>query len=195
MKFHLHLIERNHSILTFNFAIITPFFRSSHRTIKLSKTITSFQEIQILIAYFNHASTPLLLPILSVIVPSAVCVMSSFAAIRFYNFLAFFQYVPFPNMLINEVVIISITLIPATAIYESSNNHQRIILRLHIGEQVDGKIGKMLRKRLTALRTFGVRVEPICKVRNIAIPSCYDLIANYIFTLLITYPQETVIRQ
>ncbi|OXA48594.1 hypothetical protein Fcan01_16127 [Folsomia candida] len=151
--------------------------------------VTTFQGIQILISYFNHASTPLLLPILSVLVPSAVCIMSSFAAIRFYNFLPIFRYVQFPIVFINDVALITLSLIPATAIYESSNK-----LRLHIGRKVDGKIGKILRRRLTALQTFGVRLGPICKVRKIAILICYNFIANYIFTVLVTYPQEQVVR-
>ncbi|OXA41135.1 hypothetical protein Fcan01_23998 [Folsomia candida] len=153
------------------------------------RKVAIFQKIQILTSYYNHASTPLLTRILSVLVPSALCITCCFAAIRFHIFLPFFQYIPFPTIFNNEFSIIAVTLIPATAIYESSNN-----LCLHIRKKVDAKMGKMWRKKLTALHPLGVQIGPICKVRKIAILLCYNFIANYIFTLLITFPHEKVVR-
>ncbi|OXA44816.1 hypothetical protein Fcan01_20658 [Folsomia candida] len=165
------------------------FRRIGRNTAPISEKISIFQKFHLLITYYNHAFVTLLPPMLSVLNPTALCVTCCFAAIRFRSFLPIFEYIPFPIIFNNELVVIVVTLLPAAAVYDVSDK-----LRRHIRNEVNSGSGKVSRKRLATLHAFGVRIGPIRKVRKIAILMCYNLIANYIFTLLITFPQEKVSR-
>ncbi|XP_035714115.1 uncharacterized protein LOC118438284 [Folsomia candida] len=166
------------------------YFRRIDRiTTPFSEKISLFQKFHVLIAYYNHAFVSLLPPTISVCIPAAMCVTSCFGAVRFRSFLPIFEYIPFPIMFNNDLIFIVVTLLPAATIYEVSDK-----LRRHIRNEVNSSSDKVSRKRSAALHTFGVRMGPIKKVRNIAILMCYNFIANYIFTLLITFPQDKVTR-
>lgn len=77
---------------------------------------------------------------------------------------------------------------PSAAIYDASNK-----LFKQIRAEVGVKIGKLSRKRFAALYPFGVRVGPLVEVRKVAILLSYNFIADYVFTLLITFPLESLI--
>lgn len=126
---------------------------------------------------------------LSIVNPSTACVICYFAAIRFRSFLPVFEHLPFPIMGNNMLAIIFVTLLPPIAVSEASDKLHR-----HIVNEVNVKSGKLVRKRLAALHAFGVKIGPIRDLRKITIIMCYDLIANYIVSFLITYPQEEVTR-
>ncbi|OXA54762.1 hypothetical protein Fcan01_11737 [Folsomia candida] len=149
--------------------------------------IAIFQKFQILTTYYNQASIWLLAPVLCVFIPAGLVISCALASIRFHSFLPFFEYLPLPILSNNGVVILAVTLLPSAAIYEASN---KLCTKL----RAEGKPEKVLRRRLVALHPFGVRIGSISKIRKIAILLSYNFVANYIFTLLITFPAEKVTR-
>ncbi|OXA54760.1 hypothetical protein Fcan01_11735 [Folsomia candida] len=155
--------------------------------IPISEKIAIYQKFQILTTYYNEASIWLLAPVLCVFIPAGLVISCAFASIGFHSFLPFFEYLPFPVLSNNGVVILAVTLLPSAAIYEASN---KLCLKI----RAEGKPEKVLRRRIFALHPFGVRIGAISKIRKIAILLSYNFIANYIFTLLITFPAEKVTR-
>jgi hypothetical protein len=146
-----------------------------------------FRKFHILNNYFNEAFVWILVPIIFIWNPCSNAIACAFGALRFRNILSFFEYMPFPALLNNFMVILAVTMVPSTGVYESS-------LKLHkcLKHAVLSKKNKVLRKELNSLNPFGVRVGVINKVRKLAILMSYYFISNNLFTLLITFPQAIV---
>lgn len=76
-------------------------------------------------------------------------------------------------------------MVPATAIHAES-------AKLH--GDIRGVVVKRrgIRRRIKSLKPFGVRVGPVVGVERSAILFSYYFIANNVFNLLITFPQDQV---
>ncbi len=159
------------------------------RSGKLSTTINiqNFRKLQILIIYFNHSFIWILIPFLLCWLPSSLAITNCFSAIRFHNFLPFFEYIPFPTLFNNMIVIISVTMVPAASVLDSSEKMYH-----HLKKSVTCGRKKILRKELASLHPFGVKIGPIQTIQRVAILMTYYFISNNVFTLLITFPQEVV---
>jgi hypothetical protein len=79
-------------------------------------------------------------------------------------------------------------MVPAASVFDNSDklyqymkNEARISVRK-----------KILRKELTSLHPFGIKMGPITMVKKIAILMTYYLISNNVFTLLVTFPEDTI---
>ncbi|OXA44687.1 hypothetical protein Fcan01_20683 [Folsomia candida] len=162
--------------------------KAEHNIIPTWKKVEILRKFHVLITYYNYASVQLLTPVISVFIPVGISVSCFFAVIRFHSFLPIFEYLPFPVLSNNGMVVLLVTLLPATAIYEGS-----IKLCQKIRTEGNMSMNKVLRKRVATLHPFGVRIGPIGKIRKIAILLMYHFIANNIFTLLVTFPPENVI--
>ncbi|OXA42554.1 hypothetical protein Fcan01_22865 [Folsomia candida] len=121
----------------------------TYRLISTSGKIQIFQKFQILTTYYNHASIWLLAPVICVFSPAGLVISCAFGSIRFHSFLPLFEYIPFPVLSNNGLVILALTLLPSAAIYEASN---KLLPKI----RADGN-GKIIRRRLMALHLFGVK--------------------------------------
>jgi hypothetical protein len=59
---------------------------------------------------------------------------------------------------------------------------------------ISSRKGRLVRKQLTALNPFGIEIGVMSKVKKVAILFCYTFISNNIFTLLITFPEDSIIQ-
>jgi hypothetical protein len=118
-------------------------------------------------------------------IPASLWIASGFSAIRFHSFLSFFEYIPFPTFVNNCFVILTVTMVPATQIYEQSNKLYRD-LKSHQDRN------KLHRKQLAVLKPFGVRVGLVHVVKRVAILFSYYFISNNIFTMLVTFPADAI---
>lgn len=144
--------------------------------------------MQILNTYYNNSFIWLLVPFLFVWIPISLTIVCAFASIRFHSFLSFFEYVPFPVLVNNCCVILVVTMVPTAAIYEQSKQ-----LCWTLKNDLFRERNKILRKELKALRPFGVRVGFIQAIPKVSILLSYYFMSNHVFTLLITFPQDSVI--
>jgi hypothetical protein len=86
----------------------------------ISKKIRNFQRFRILNCHFNAAFVWLLKPIIFIYMPISLTIMCAFATIRFYHFLSFFELLPFPILVSNSIIVLTVCLVPAAGIYEQS---------------------------------------------------------------------------
>lgn len=163
-------------------------FSRKHKIPTLEK-IQTFQRLHLLMLYYNYAFTWLLIPIVFFWIPGTVIIACGFASIRFYGFLSFFEYIPFPVLVYNCCVILAVTMHPATIVYEESTKLHHVLVH---DQNVSRRMRKLRRKELGALRPFGVQVGLVWAVKKMAILFSYDFVFNQIFTLLITYPDDMV---
>lgn len=187
----LHSCKKSHTVKIailkfFSIYFYTNIFRMGEK-VPTSEKILHYGRFQILIAYYNKSTAWFVAPFMPVFCPFVLCVVCSFSAIRFHGFLPFFEYLPFLTMANNGVFIQAVMLFPLTSMFEKSCQ-----FCAKIRQEANGGRVKVVRKRVAAMHPFGVRLGPINQVKRSAILLCYNLIANYIFTLLITFPQEKV---
>lgn len=165
-----------------------PCFRKDKR-VPFEEKVKNFRRLQILNICYNDAFVWLLVPVLFVWIPGGIGIACSFAAIRFHSFLSFFEYIPFPVLVNNCTVILAVTMIPATAVYEQSKKLHQSLTR---DQKVSRRGSKLRRKTVASLQPFGVKVGLILSVKKVAILLSYYVISNHIFTLLITFPEDTI---
>lgn len=153
--------------------------------IPLDQKLRNFSRLQILNAHFNSAFVWLLTPVLFLWIPISLIIVGSFASIRLHPYLSFFEYLPLPINVNNCVVLLTVAMVPATAIYSESSKLNTAIKSVVIKR-------KEIRRKITSLKPFGVRVGPVVAVKRAAILFSYYFIANNVFNLLITFPQENI---
>jgi hypothetical protein len=77
-------------------------------------------------------------------------------------------------------------MIPATGVFEESN-------KLNICLNQSKGCMKVFKREINSLKPFGVRVGLVKGVRKIAILVSYYFISSNLFTLLISYPEDSII--
>lgn len=167
----------------------------------LKKKILIFRRLDILTTYYNHSFHWLLVPFLFIWIPITYAVIFGFGMIRFYGLVSIFEYLPFPCFTNNGLVILTVTLLPATAVCEKSERVWNSLRREIAGNgrgrapffTIPKRKVKELRREVKALKPFGVRVGLVRAVRRIAILMSYYFISNHIFTLLVSFPQESIV--
>lgn len=138
--------------------------------------------------FYNDAFFWLLEPMLFLWIPGSLAIGCSFATIRFHRVISFFEYIPFPIILNNCVIILVVTMMPATAV-EHQSSKACTELRSIVGRTPNKKL---MRKEVNSLRTFGVRLGFCRAVKRNAILLSYYLITNHIFTVLFAFPEQVV---
>lgn len=137
--------------------------------------------------YYNSSFVWLLEPTLFLWIPGTLMISGAFASIRFHSFLSFFEYVPFPILVNNCIIMLTVTMVPSTTILAESS-----ALLIRIRQLVTRKARvKVLKKEVESLREFGVRLGFTRTVKKKAILTSYYFISNYIFTVLIAFPEVT----
>ncbi len=154
----------------------------------ISRHIKNFKRLQLLTNYFNHCFIFILIPFLICWIPSSIAITTFFSAIRFYKFLPFFEYFPFPTLFNNMLVVLTVTMVPAASVFDNSDKLYRYMKN---EARISGR-KKILRKELASLHPFGIKMGPIKMVKKIAILMTYYLISNNVFTLLVTFPEDTI---
>jgi hypothetical protein len=161
-------------------------FRNKKGSFK--EKIQIFRKLRILTTYGNHAFTWILVPLVLVWIPGSLGIASAFGAIRFYNILTIFEYIPLPALVNNMIVVLAVSMIPATRVHEESNK-----LHKSLKQNLVLKSMKINKREINSLLPFGLRIGIVGQVRGVgkvAILICYSYISNYLFSFLISYPAE-----
>lgn len=153
----------------------------------ISKKIINFRRLDILMRNVNDSYTYFLLSVILLCwIPCTMASINGFASIRFRTALTFFQYLPFVGLFHNGMFLIAIVLKPCAGVYEDSKSLKDALVGLTC--QCSDKRSKCLRKEVLALKPFGVRYGSVRVAKRIDILFSYTFIADYIFTLLLTFP-------
>jgi hypothetical protein len=86
------------------------------------------------------------------------------------------------------LVVLTVTMVPAASVFDNSDKLYRYMKN---EARISGR-KKILRKELASLHPFGIKMGPIKMVKKIAILMTYYLISNNVFTLLVTFPEDTI---
>lgn len=176
-------------------AVISPvsfwlkFFGENGR-LTVSTKIKRFQQIRILIKYYNNSFVWILQPIWFLLMPGMIIITSSFATIRFHGNLTFFEYVPFPIFLFNCLLLFIVTLVPASKIHSLSNSMFR---DLKSRSNIMVMKNKLTRRKVMGLKVFGCQYGFIREFKKIMILESYYFITQQCFAVLLAYPSDSVI--
>lgn len=161
-------------------------FRSTR--LSCSSKIRNFRRLDILLRNVNDSFTYFLLSVILLCwIPCTMASINGFASIRFRPVLTIFQYLPFVGLFLNGILLIAIILTPCAGVYEESKNLKAALMR-QTCQGGDRQI-KLLRREVLTLKPFGIRYGTVRVAKRIDILLSYTFIADYIFTLLLTFPE------
>lgn len=164
---------------------------SRSQGLPISHKIRNYHRLDILMRTVNDSFTYFLLSVILLCwIPCTMASINGFAAIRFRPVLTLFQYFPFLGLFHNGMWMIAIVLRPCAGVYEESKRLKAALTR-QTCQGFDSQ-SKFFRKQVKALKPFGVRYGSVRVAKRIDILLSYSFIADYIFTLLLTFPAEAV---